>query len=464
MQGLGQVISLRDSYAAANESVSGELAMQAAVAGQQRQAATKQIMSQYSQGGMTTDDVANAFYEMGDIETGTQFREEARAEKDREKTAIKEKNILAREALDYAAELEPRVKNQDGLGAARDKMLTRYPSLGESAGKMFDGSFEDFDADREGWNKERELTGDLQVAEDQYQRALEENGPDHPLTKAALKDRDYVEDKRKQTEDESQALINQRNATKDDASTKKEGGIAVDKVNGNRMTYWDKADGRFHYANDGKPVDDSVLVLGANVTSAKLNDFAPTPAMNGLREKERDTLSFRQETQTMVGRLERNHDAITVAGDVARVVGSVVSDARGLANYLDMDFEMDGDDAVTAESFDSLKTISATFQTAYLNYALAYAKAAGLGTGRALTDKDLKLALEAVGAGTHDWKVAIVKARESSRLITARYKIDHQNITKEKYLFDGETPLTEKEKKAERAALYKKVNDKMNRN
>jgi hypothetical protein len=72
-------------------------------------------------------------------------------------------------------------------------------------------------------------------------------------------------------------------------------------------------------------------------------------------------------------------------------------------------------------TFKSLGIQDARAKTIALNLALQYAAAIGLGSGRALTDRDVRLAMQAVGSGLQDKDRIISSLSEAKNQVTGRY-------------------------------------------
>ncbi len=72
-------------------------------------------------------------------------------------------------------------------------------------------------------------------------------------------------------------------------------------------------------------------------------------------------------------------------------------------------------------TFKSLGIQDARSKTIALNLALQYAAAIGLGSGRALTDRDVRLAMQAVGSGLQDKDRIISSLLEAKNQVTGRY-------------------------------------------
>ena len=118
-----------------------------------------------------------------------------------------------------------------------------------------------------------------------------------------------------------------------------------------------------------------------------------------LREAEISAINAISTIDDLSSRIRENPDAFTSAGGLARFSSGLAEEGRALARTFGIDVP---DEILNAEQYaDTFKELgvkSAAAQGAMLDVALAYAAASGLGSGRALTDKDIERSLRRVGA------------------------------------------------------------------
>jgi len=457
----GRPISLKESFLAADQSAANALTLEKARKDRESAAETQKLLQEFGSGGITEGDLVNALMPH-DPNLAIKFGEQARLkdkagrEKDKEDRAkAAAENELRRKALEYLDTLSPRIVDEASHAAARSDVINRFPSV-KGAGEMLGPDYETYNATKSLWTKTKELVGDSLKAEEQYQRILKQYGPEHALTKAALADRDSVNNKREQANTKHEIEVAELRREK-----LKKGGIALFPDGPQNVNYNEKT-GRYQ-DYDGNEIPANVPVVSASIQALDPDPFKPKKPIEELQVQEGSAIHFRRETDLLIDKIQKDPDAITAGATLARAIGSVMADARGIAGVMGITFDTsDTENRVVASSFDSLKTVSAGLQTQFLTHALAYAKAAGLGEGRALTDTDLKRALTAVGAGISDADQAIAKLRETHRGISATYISKHKQVTGKDYKFEGEagkhlTPKNRAELEAEITRIKQKL-------
>lgn len=168
-------------------------------------------------------------------------------------------------------------------------------------------------------------------------------------------------------------------------------------VDGNQVTL--NTDGFGNYFKlDGTPVlleeDDTVIPASAS------GSFADA---SGLSEKQRDTLSemqrstynFISSANNVIRLLEDNPNINTFAAQGAGIIDDLVQEARAVASAINPEVSTDIDDY--KDVFDDIGTMNARFKSATFGLALQYAAASGLGSGRELSENDVKQAIRAIG-------------------------------------------------------------------
>lgn len=128
------------------------------------------------------------------------------------------------------------------------------------------------------------------------------------------------------------------------------------------------------------------------------------------------------------GTLEQNLDAL---GELAEdFYGSAPEQIRQAAAGLD-GFTSTGDKRGLLNYLSSLGITNAEAQSVALNVALQYAAATGLGSGRSLTDKDLALALDAVGVGRQNKDQIVAGLKRSLMNVLGSYNTLNNTLAPE---------------------------------
>jgi len=96
----------------------------------------------------------------------------------------------------------------------------------------------------------------------------------------------------------------------------------------------------------------------------------------------------------------KNASQLGVVGAIARIGDEVKSVAKNIGSEFGIDVTGVSNNIGDYE-FGSLASESAAFKTNTLSLALIFASASGLGEGRALTNKDVQRAIDAIGASTN---------------------------------------------------------------
>lgn len=187
MNGLGQVISLQDSFNAANQGASQELQMQQALAARQTEAAAKGIMEQFGTGGMTEEDAINAM--MGvNPDFAMDWRRQAKADKNAQ---FEQRG----KALDWMEKELEGVEDDDDLAELKRRAADRWAGVeGFDPEKVLPfETYDEFKAVKPAWvNEKVALTGVAKKTQE-FNELVERYGKTDPRAVAAGKELERAE-------------------------------------------------------------------------------------------------------------------------------------------------------------------------------------------------------------------------------------------------------------------------------
>jgi hypothetical protein len=119
-----------------------------------------------------------------------------------------------------------------------------------------------------------------------------------------------------------------------------------------------------------------------------------------LKEAEISTAQAIATADDLLTRIERDPEAFSTAASVAGIASGLAAEIDAASAAFGMTVpERLRDSAQYASTFEELGIKNKQVQGLALDLAISYAAASGLGTGRALSDRDVKRALERIGAG-----------------------------------------------------------------
>lgn len=214
---------------------------------------------------------------------------------------------------------------------------------------------------------------------------------------------------------------------------------------GNFKTYQSKSDpGKTYTLNMNNPDDVAFLEKNqADLISAPSRRVTGKPGEFGLTKKQGEELkeseiATKQAIATagdILGKLAENPDLLSTASGVAQFVSGLGSEIRSAARIAGVDIpESVSNIANYEEVFDALPVMNKVTRGLVFDLALSYAAASGLGTGKALTDRDVARALERVGAGGFNTPLARVAAiKDVSRILARNFGIRYETLTGKAY-------------------------------
>lgn len=159
--------------------------------------------------------------------------------------------------------------------------------------------------------------------------------------------------------------------------------------------------------------------------------FGPTKKeISGLRESEIATKQAIATSNDLLDKIEKNPDLLQSATSLAQVASGLGSEIRTAARVAGVDIPEEVTDiAAYEDTFDELGIENKVAKGLAFDLALAYAAASGLGSGRALTDRDIRLAMERIGAGGLDTPAARKAAIQGvQRVLDRNFRIRHETI------------------------------------
>jgi hypothetical protein len=177
----------------------------------------------------------------------------------------------------------------------------------------------------------------------------------------------------------------------------------------------------------------------------KPGDFNLTKKQKGeLLEAEIGTRQAIASANDILAKMDENPDAFQQVGSMASFVSGMSAEAVGIARAAGVDIPDTIYDLEQYEdSFTKLGVESDVAKGAIFDLALSYAAASGLGTGKALSDKDVKNAMRRVGAGgvsTPAGRRAMVE--DVSRALARKFKIRYKVMSKGRE-FEGDLGAAE---------------------
>jgi len=206
-----------------------------------------------------------------------------------------------------------------------------------------------------------------------------------------------------------------------------------------------------YYSLDGAKVelseDDRVAPISATGTFQEVSGISEDE-MKDMRSIQIGVANFVAASNNTIELLEQNPDLNTSISGIARVTADLAQNAEALANSLGYDASDKVFDIGTySEEFDELNIESSQLQASVLGLALQYAAAAGLGTGRALTDSDIKRAIQSLGFDRADPEAIIPVLKDRQNELVNRFKTIYEFNVKEPFQgnfgLDMDRPLSD---------------------
>jgi len=437
MNGLGEVVSVKDSYAQADAAVINRMKMMAFQSERKREEAKTSLYTQVAEGKLTMEDLPDALISVGAIDDAFKIKAERRAEEGALRAEKKVEFEKDSAALKFVQDIAPGISNEVEFNAANEAVRKQFG--GED--NAFGNSFEEFSPSL--WGDEAEATGAVMKALNQYENIRDQYGDKHSRTKTALRTLVDADKKQKLTAELQRVALAQARKTlaatdKPDPTTlaklESEGEALQERLSKSTDPEEQKSIQKQIHNNKQKILK---VISITGTTKEDLNRFGYGPkAIAELKAEQTDTLHYRKEVAGFIEIIEQHPGAITAGGSIAGFISNLVADVNGLAEAAGVTIDWTSDDRVTNDTFRMLSNVHAELQTRYLSVALAYAKAAGIGKGRELSNEDLKRVMIAVGAGESHKDRAQIKLRESLRFVMDRYKVKHLNMLGEEYKFD----------------------------
>lgn len=181
-----------------------------------------------------------------------------------------------------------------------------------------------------------------------------------------------------------------------------------------------------YFGLDGETVqlseDDRVAPISATGTFEEVAGLSEDKTQE-IRDIQVGVANFIAASNNTISLLEDNPDLNTAVSGISRVTADLAQNAEALARSLGYDTSDKVFDIETySEDFDELGIKSSQLQASVLGLALQYAAAAGLGTGRALTDNDIKRAIQSLGFDRADPEAIIPVLRDRQTELVNRFK------------------------------------------
>lgn len=181
-----------------------------------------------------------------------------------------------------------------------------------------------------------------------------------------------------------------------------------------------------YFGLDGQTVqlseDDRVAPISATGTFEEVAGLSEDKTQE-IRDMQVGVANFIAASNNTISLLEDNPDLNTAVSGISRVTADLAQNAEALARSLGYDTSDKVFDIETySEDFDELGIKSSRLQASVLGLALQYAAAAGLGTGRALTDNDIKRAIQSLGFDRADPEAIIPVLRDRQTELVNRFK------------------------------------------
>ena len=157
-----------------------------------------------------------------------------------------------------------------------------------------------------------------------------------------------------------------------------------------------------------------------------------------LREAEISTKNAIATADDLMARMEENPDLLQTAAGAAQFASGLGSEIRTAARVAGVDIPPEITNiAAYEDTFAELGIKNKIAKGLAFDLALSYAAASGLGQGRALTDKDIRLAMQRIGAGGFDTPAARMAAiKDVQRVLGRNFRTRYETIRGEKYTGD----------------------------
>ena len=213
---------------------------------------------------------------------------------------------------------------------------------------------------------------------------------------------------------------------------------------GNFKSFTDKNTGETFQMNMNNPAD--VQMIEKNQ-----GNWLPTPTRQeqggpgsfgqtkkqyeDLTDVEISTKNAIATANDLMKKIDENPDLLQTSSGIAQFAAGVGSEIRTAARVAGVDIPDEITNiAAYEDTFAELGIENKIAKGMAFDLALSYAAASGLGTGKALTDKDIKLALQRIGAGGLDTPAARKAAiKDVQRVLARNFKTRYETITKKPY-------------------------------
>lgn len=231
---------------------------------------------------------------------------------------------------------------------------------------------------------------------------------------------------------------------------------------GDYKTYQDTRDGRTITLNEADPRDQQYLRENReNLVPAPSREEVGGPGEFGVTKKQGEELKEAEiaAKQAIAGandlleRLTKNPDLLQTTTGIAQFASGVGSEIRSAARAAGVDIpEKITDIAAYEDTFAELGIKNKIAKGLAFDLALSYAAASGLGTGRELSERDVKFAIRRVGATGIDTPAARKAViQDVQRILERNFKIRYETLTGKPY--PGELGLREKAKGEDISAM-----------
>ncbi len=213
---------------------------------------------------------------------------------------------------------------------------------------------------------------------------------------------------------------------------------------GDYKTYQDTETGQTITLNEADPRDqqylrenrENLIPAPSREEVGKPGEFAVTKKQGEeLKESEIATKQAIAGANDLLAKLTETPDLLQTATGIAQFASGVGSEIRSAARAAGVDIpEEITDIAAYEDTFAELGIKNKVAKGLAFDLALSYAAASGLGTGRALTDRDIRLAMQRIGAGGMDTPAARKAAiQDVQRVLERNFKIRYESLTGKPY-------------------------------
>jgi len=151
-----------------------------------------------------------------------------------------------------------------------------------------------------------------------------------------------------------------------------------------------------------KRIDKETSIVGrTEFDKSELTNSQRGKAVQNFTDKKVASRKFVTLSNKIIDGVKNNAAKLGVVGAISRIAGEVKSIAQNISSQFGVDTSEISRE-IDDYNFGNLASASAEFKTDTLTLALIFASATGLGEGRALTNKDVQRAIDAIGASTND--------------------------------------------------------------